>query len=87
MFIIVTTTFMVFFAFWAAIVVAFLPWDWECELPVLLDESSDDEDSDKIDAINYQEGRKKRPCRCGKCMAAARKKHPLSKKSPVLQSP
>lgn len=84
---IVTTTFMVFFAFWAAVVIAFLPWDWECELPVMLDGSSDDDDSGKLDAINSQEGRKKRPCRCGKCMAAARKKTQLPNKSPVSQTP
>lgn len=59
--------------------IAFFHWainssdsDADDELPVLSPTSSSSSEDD--DAARHQEGRKKRVCRCGECLTAARKR-------------
>lgn len=72
------------FVVWAFLMLgytAFFYWainssdsDADAELPVLSSTDSSSSDDDAADAARHQEGRKKRVCRCGECLTAARKR-------------
>lgn len=77
MFHVIAYTVAVFAALWLALLAFSVPWEWEwsVEAAESISEASmrEPEALLDIDAENHQEGRRRRVCRCGDCLAAARR--------------
>ncbi len=86
MFHVIAYTLTVFAALWLALLAFSVPWEWEWSVEaaesiseVLARTSSSEAPAEEpetlldVDAENHQEGRRRRVCRCGDCLAAARR--------------